>query len=132
MCVCVCVPLNAETLRLLGIVVFRVQCKCAGSATMLPTSGYGFRPGSWLRLVRRSTQAGPPPHHTPKETPTKRIRTTAQGSIYVLDVLVRMLVLRREWLYDEVDGFMLASLISIVLLPYQDPPCTLTKFYGPQ
>eukprot|EP00439_Symbiodinium_sp_Y106_P015806 s1723_g2.t1 len=37
-------------------------------------------------------------------------------SIYVLDVLVRMLVLRREWLYDEVDGFMFTNVFDLILV----------------
>ena len=50
---------------------------------------------------------GPAPQPiTPKRETAKGIQNTLQGSIYVLDVLARMLVLRREWLYDEVDGFM--------------------------
>lgn len=37
-------------------------------------------------------------------------------SIYVLDVLARMLVLRREWLYDEVDGFMFTNVFDLLLV----------------
>ena len=37
-------------------------------------------------------------------------------AIYLIDVLARMLVLRREWLYDEVDGFMFTNVFDLFLV----------------